>query len=461
MNHPRCRAVALGAVLAMSGCAGRDHSAPADPSPAAWSAPTADAGVSLPTWWTAFGDAGLDAAIARAIEANHDLRLAGARLREARAQREQLSGALLPTVEANGSAIRSRPSANGQRAPIPLRTTTLFDAGFDAAWEIDLFGGVRRGIAAADAELAAADADRRAVQVSLIAEVARAWLECGALAERRALARESAANAQDTARVQQRLADAGLALPGNAAVAQAQAAEAAAAIAPLITAHAEAGHRLDLLLGRLPGGALPDTLPPRGADVALRAPGDVVRLRPDLIASERQLAAAVARVGVAQAELYPRLSLTGAFAYQSLSASTLLEGASRAWSVGPTLRLPIFDRGRLRAAVRVADARAEQALIRHERTVLAVLGECEDAFTRLTQARERRLRLGEALTARETALAAAANRRAQGLDNELAALEARERVRLARDATVVARLDEAVALVTVAKVMGGGIEVGP
>ena len=212
---------------------------------------------------------------------------------------------------------------------------------------------------------------------------------------------------------------------------------------------------------RLPGGRTPGTLPPRGADLAIHAPGDVVRQWPDLIASERQLAAAVARIGVARAELYPRLSLTGAFSYQSLSASTLLAGASRAWSVGPTIRLPIFDRDRLRAAVQVADARAEQALISHERAVLAALGECEDALTRLAQARERRAHLDAALAARETALAAAANRRAQGLENELGVLDARERARLARDATIQGRLDEAVALVAVAKAMGGGIEVGP
>lgn len=453
-------AAVLATSLAVGGCAGRDHRPPALPAPAAWSAAPTAAGVALPAWWTAFADVGLDAAVREALVANHDLRLAESRVREARALREQLSGALLPTVAAGGGATRSRPSANGQRIPVPLRTTTLYDAGFDAAWELDLFGGVRRGIEAADAELAAAAADRRAVQVTLVAEVTRAWLECGALAERRASAADAAAIAREIAAVQRSLAQAGLGQPASAAVAEAQAAEAAAAVAPLVTALAEAAHRLDLLLGRLPGGPAPTALPPRGADLAVRAPGDVLRQRPDLAASERLLAAAVARVGVAEAELYPRLSLTGAFSYQSLSAGTLLEGASRAWSLGPSIRLPIFDRGRLRAAVRAADARAEQALISHERTVLAALGECEDALTRLAQARERRAHLDAALAARETALAVAANRRAQGLENELAVLDARERVRLARDATVQGRLDEAVALVAVAKAMGGGIEAG-
>ncbi len=357
----------------------------------------------LGAWWASLGDPTLDRLVEAALNDNLDIRQAEARLAEARAAYDDAVGARAPTVDANASVTGRRQSLNGALplASIPgsERDQLLFKPNFDASWELDLFGRLARRVEAADARLGASSEDARDLRISIAAEVVRSYVTLrGAQRERAALARsvETLRRTADIARVRADLGD----IPaGDLHLAEAQYAEASAGLPGLDAQIRASAFALSLLTGQAPEAELalsestaPDltlTLLPIGE----RA--DLLRRRPDIRAAERRLAAAFADVGAARAEWFPKLTITALGGFEALSDASLLSSDSFEASITPLISWRLLDGGRVRAQIRGAQARQEQAALAYEAAVIEALSDAEEALSTyresLETARRRRL----------------------------------------------------------------------
>lgn len=466
------RTAALLIALAAAGCSvvGPDFVAPEPQMPAAWherSAQTASSDAELSAWWKRFGDPQLDRLVSEALAANRELAVAEARVREARALRDVAAGGEQPSVGLGASAVRSGESSNTltglnlQRAGEHL-TNDLYRGGVDASWEIDLFGGIRRNVEAAQADAAAAEAARVATRIAVAADTAAAWFDLRGYASELAAVERNLGSQQATARLVRDRRSAGLAADLDVARAEAQVASTSAALPPLRAAARQAAYRLDVLRGVTPGSdteallkaaplATPNwPTPPEGV------PAELLRRRPDILRAEAQLAAATARVGVAEAELYPKLTLSGSLGLASISTGNLSDYASKTWSFGPALSLPIFEGGRLRSAVKAREAGVDAARASYEQTVLSAVGEVETAAAALRETQARRSALLTAQEANRRALGHANDRYGAGLASFLDVLDAQRTLFLAE--TELARADREVAAdqVRLHKALGHG-----
>jgi multidrug efflux system outer membrane protein len=454
--------VLLAAALLPAGClVGPDYEPPARPVPSAWTAGEAGK-VDLARWWERFGDPLLDGLVVRALEANPDLEIARARVARAAALAGVGDGALFPTLEAGGSMDRIRRSENAAPFPPQLYRTRSY-AGFSSTWEIDLFGGTRRSLEAADADLEAAEADLSAARVSLLGQLGAAYLALrGSQHVRRSL-EEGAATARETALLTRLRVEAGVATALDLHRAEAQAAAAEAGIPPVEAETRRASHRIAVLTGRDPAALLqelgaPAPIPSVPPSVVVGLPSELILRRPDLRSTERRLAAATARVGAALGDYYPKFSLTGAFGLESLERTDLLQAASRTWTLGPALRWPIFSGGRIRASVLTAEAGVAEAAAAHERAVLQALEEVENALVAYLRGVERRRSLAQSASSSRLAAELAEELYRQGLANFLEVLDAqRERFSAERE---LAEVEASVTadLVTLYRVLGGGWE---
>jgi len=263
---------------------------------------------------------------------------------------------------------------------------------------------VRRSIEAASADLAASQEGLRDTLVSVLAEVARNYVEVRGFQRRLAIAQENIKAQQDTLEITRARFDAGLTSELDVTQAASQLATTQSQLPSLETSVKQGMHRLGVLTGQAPGALLAELstaapIPTAPPEVLVGLPAELLRRRPDVRQAERQLAAATARVGVATADLYPKLSLTGALGLESVKLADLAQGASRFWSVGPTLSWPIFDAGRIRANIAVQDARTEQQLSTYEQTVLTALEEVENALVAYSREQTRRVQLADAVAA--------------------------------------------------------------
>ncbi len=458
-------------LLLLAGCAvGPDYEPPAASTPSAWAraeAERTDAGPGdLSRWWTVFGDPVLESLVARAVEGSPDLRIAAARVREARAAAGIARSELGPQVDLDGAYARTKTSGNVFTFPGADLHQSRYRVAFDAAWEIDLFGGLRREVEAATADAQAAEEDRRAALVTLQAEVARVYVELRGAKRRRAVLRAQIAAAADRLGLLKARLEAGVATALDVAREEALLRGTEALLPPAERDVAQAQHRLGTLLGRDPGALLaelgadaPIPVPP--ARVVVGIPAQLLARRPDVRRAERELAAAVARIGVATAEFYPRISLTGAFGLESLRASHFFENASRIWAVGPAIRWPIFSTGRLRAQLEGAEARQQQALAAFDAALLRALEDVENALVAYLREGERRRLLTEAVAAARRALVLSEDLQRQGVASQLEVLVAQRALQL--DELQLAESDAALTLSCVAlyKALGGGWERAP
>jgi multidrug efflux pump len=462
-------AVALVPLLVgfLSGCmvAGPNYQPPALQAPEAF-ANQAQEGVSTngveTAWWRGFQDDTLNQLVEQALARNHDVRVATARLREARALLSETEFDRYPTVTSQASVTRERVSE--ALATARDRDIDLFDAGFDATWEVDLFGRVRRSIEAGSAEVGAAEADRRDVVVSLLAEVARNYFELRGTQHRLAVARRNAENQRETLALTVALLEGGRGTELDTSRAEAQLTSTLASIPPLEAAVKRALHRLGVLIGRQPTAleselSAPVPLPALPGLVALGRPEDLLRRRPDIRLTERNLAAATARVGVATADLFPRVTFAGSVALQATSFSGLGSSGSEAFAVGPRIFWAAFDLGRVRARIRAADARTEAALAQYEQRVLLALEETENALTDFSRQRARRDSLRASAQASEKAQNLARLRYQFGVTDFLTVLDAERTLLEAQDRLADSETGTATALVAVYKALGGGWEV--
>lgn len=441
--------------------AGPDYVTPETPARTEFSAAPAGTTPARPAreWWREFGDETLAGLVDEALVENHDLRVARANLARARALLRVERLDRLPVVTADGSVTRERSSE--ARTGMPSTTDTFYDAGFDARWELDLFGRVSRSVEAAAAEYDAALADSHDVEVIVAAEVARNYVELRGAQYRLAVASRNVDNQAQTVDLTRVLLDNGRGTELDVARAQAQLETTRASIPPLKAQIARSIHRLGVLTGRLPT-ALETQLdasapvPALPESIAIGDPASLLRRRADVRAAERRLAAQTARVGIATADLFPRVSLTGAAGFLSAGASGFGESGSGYYSAGPILSWAAFDLGRVRARIGASEAAVDASLASYERTVLEVLEETENSLVDVARTREREASLAAATTASENAVELARIRFRNGVDSFLNVLDAERRLFEAQSAHATAATDTALAAVRLYKALGGG-----
>ena len=476
------RSVAIFTSLLVGGCkVGPDFAAPQSTIPGSWgeislsdetaaetpnlpSTPTADA-ISMVEWWMVFNDETLNSLIVRGVEANLDVRLAVARVREARAQRGIISADLYPSVDAAASASRSRNSENGFGgfSGGPGVESSLYEAGFDASWEIDVFGGTRRGVEAADADIAATVEDYHSVLVTLASEIAQSYMDLRGAQRQLEIAQANLKVQSDTLDITRSRYEAGMVSDLDVARSRAQVETTRSQLPGFETEMRQSIHALSVLLAQPPMTLMaelspqaPVPVPPSEVPVGL--PSDLLRRRPDIRRAERQIAAATARVGVATADLFPRFSLTGTFGVQSSQIDTLMNSNSTFWSIGPAVRWPILDWGRIRSNIEVQNAREEQAWLFYEQVVLGSLQEVEDSLVAFTHEQVRRESLLQAVTANRRAVSLAQQLYRQGLSDFLSVLEAQRDLFVTESALVQSDVNVVRNLVRLYKALGGGWE---
>jgi NodT family efflux transporter outer membrane factor (OMF) lipoprotein len=351
-------------------------------------------------WWTRYQDPLLDRLVERALGQNLDLQIALARIDAGRALRNISAASGSPQVDLGASAARQRISAD-QAGFTDSLITEPASIGLSAAWEIDLFGRIREGVRAADADLNATEDEARGVRVALITEVVQAYAEARGLEERLAIVKQSAASQAETLQLTEQLYAAGDSPEADVLRARSQSDSTAAQVPALQLNWQRSLHRLSVLLAQ-PTETLYQQFKESPANVSTVSsldagtPADLLRRRPDIRAAEARLIAAYARVGVAKADLMPRLSLSAALGslIDGVSAANL--ASSTFWLAGLNASVPVLDGGRRRNVVDLRDAEARQALLSYRRTVLTAVSEVESALAAAQRNAERRTFLSSA-----------------------------------------------------------------
>ena len=465
-----CSALCLALAL---GCAvGPDYQRPDVATPDAWGelAPANGPGRSEAVetgapiaWWVSFEDPLLASIIDRTVQSNLTLQQAEARVIEARASRRIAAGALWPSLDSFGNYTRARTSKNGPGALQQGHWYNLFEAGFDANWEIDVFGGNRRALEAADAALEAAQNDRNAVLVSLLGEVGLEYVTYRSLQQRIALTQQNLVLQQQTLDLTRRLFDAGLAPELDVQRAAAQVATTASTIPPLEQQSAQSLHRLGVLTGQPPmalESVLADIgpIPRPPAQVAVGVPSELLLRRPDIARAERQLASQTAEIGVATADLFPRFFLSGIGELQSIEAADFFKWQSRAASFGPQIRWPIFQGGRIRGNIEFQTAEQQELLAAYRDAVLTAFQDVEDALVGFSQQQSARDQLVDAVQANQRATELARKLYSQGLTDFLTVLVAEGSLLTTQDSLAQSERDVALELIALYKALGGGWE---
>lgn len=454
--------LAATASLALVGCAvGPDYETPAT-APAEYLNASRTEFVAAPVeaeWWQQFGDPVLEALVTRALAGSPDLRIAEARVAQARAVFAEQKLDYVPEVTAHAGFTR-QDSPVPQSGSITPVNYDVYDAGFDAAWELDVFGRVRRSVEAARADAEAAEADYRSAQVRLAAEVAREYFSLRGAQQRLDVARDNLENQREVLRLTRVRLELGVGQELDVASARARLAETEALLPPLVVTEKRAAYRLAVLLGLRPGDLDPELVPVSAAarieEVRIGDAADLLRRRPDVQAAERQLAAQTARIGVATADLFPRLSVTGFVGFVSGSASNLGDSDSEAWFVSPRLDWAAFDLGSARARLRATEAGADEALARYEQTVLFALEETENAFVAYAEDQKRLASLVERAAASRRAAELARIQYEEGAVDFLRLLDAESTVLDAEDAVTAAETSLNTNVVAIYKALGGG-----
>lgn len=431
---------------------------PATPLPAAWSTgPAAGTAPVLAQWWQRFNDPTLTALVTQALQANTSVQTAQAALRQARAQRDVQQAGMGPSLGASGSAQRSQ-SGNASAG-------NRFQAGFDASWEPDVFGGNRSALNASEADARASETSLADVQVSLAAEVALGYIELRGLQSRLGIARSNLAAQTETLQITRWRGQAGLVSSLDVEQATASSEQTAAQIPALQTSLAQVLSSLAVLTGQAPG-TLPDALKdalhapapiPQGpADLALAFPAETLRQRPDVRTAEHRISAALARVAAADAARYPSFRLSGSLGLSALTLGTLTDGASVLRSLLASVSAPLFDGGAARAQLRSQEAALEQARLAYQGTVISAVKDVEDALVALQGDRERLARLQAASSAAANAELLARQRYQSGLIDFRTVLDTQRTLLSAQDSVASTQATLSADLVRLYKALGGG-----
>jgi outer membrane protein, multidrug efflux system len=414
-------------------------------------------------FWKSFNDEQLNQLIDGALSANHDIRIAAARLREARALRGETQLDLAPTVTGSAGYTKARAS-DRQLAPAPTtadREQDFYDSGFDAFWELDFFGRVRRGVEASTAQLQSAEAGVYATQVSVTAEVARNYFELRGAQEQLAVAQRNADNQNETLRITTARLDAGRGTQLDASRAQAQLSATLATIPDLEASVTRSMLRLGVLTGQAPEALVPQlsaarALPTLPVTQNIGTPEQLLRRRPDIRVAERDLASATAQIGVAVGDLFPRITFLGRWGFDAVNSGDLGNQGSESYSFGPSISWAAFDLGRVRQKIQQREAATDRALARYQQTVLQALEETDASLTAYSKAIVKQQHLQESATASLEAAKLARARYESGVADFLAVLDAERSALAAEDQLARSETQTATALLATYKALGGG-----
>jgi multidrug efflux system outer membrane protein len=413
-------------------------------------------------FWKSFNDQQLNEMIERALTANHDIRIATARLREARALRGETKLDLAPTVQASADYTKAKAS-DRQLGPLPNvdRSQDFYDSGFDAFWELDFFGRVRRGVEAASAEVQSAEASVYATQVSVTAEVARNYFELRGAQQQLAVAQRNADNQAETVRITTARLDAGRGTQLDASRAQAQLSATLATIPDLQAGVTRSMLRLGVLTGQSPEALMPQlstakALPELPVAHDIGTPEQLLRRRPDIRVAERDPAQATAEIGVAVGDLFPRITFLGHWGFDAVKSSDLGNASTESYSFGPSISWAAFDLGRVRQRIKQREAATDRALAKYEQTVLQALEETDASLTAYSKAIVKQQHLQASASASLEASRLARARYESGVADFLQVLDAERTALAAEDQLARSETQTATALLATYKALGGG-----
>ncbi|BBL72628.1 RND transporter [Methylogaea oryzae] len=474
LRGTRCVPYTLTALLA--GCAvGPDYQAPRTPLPERWHESQAPAGTVEAAWWKTFRDPMLEKLMEQAAAGNLDYRQALDRIGAARAQRTMAVAAGLPSLSARSSINRRRNSFGGSPGANTAGSTSasttgfggagrtisnIFQAGFDAAWEIDVFGGIRRGVEAAEADLEAERENSRNVLVTLFGDVARSYIDLRVSQQLAAISRDNLQAQEEVLRLTRVRSQAGLASELDVAQAESVVANTRAQLPTHELAAKQAIHALGVLLGREPDAlaaelSQPGAVPAAAGDATADLPSDLLRRRPDLRAAERKLASATAQIGVATADLYPKFNLTSWLGLQNPNLMQVTP-VGKSWAMGAAATMPLFNWGRIRANIEAKEAQRDELLHAYQSAVLNALQDVEDALAAHYEDRRRGLALEQADRAADTAVQLAMERYRKGLTSFMDVLDAERSLFTAQSQLAQNQAQVAADLVALYKALGGG-----
>jgi outer membrane protein, multidrug efflux system len=505
----RATQLALTALAAVAGChpVGPDYKQPATTMPSSFvepapitrrlgpPAPSEQKPTELGLWWTSFDDPELNSLIDRAVERNLTLKMATERILEARANRAIAFSGLFPTVNGTGSYTREKASKNGgvatgasssgattggstssggtngssssssAAAASSDKPIDLFEAGFDATWELDVFGGVRRQVESADYSTQAAIEDRRDTLVTLLGEVATNYIALRGAQRQLAITLDNLKSQQDTLKLTQTRFKAGLTSDLDVANAEADVASTASAVPGFQTTIRTSIFALSLLLAQDPESLSEELsadapIPTAVPNLPLDLPSDLLRRRPDVRRAERQLAAATANIGVATADLFPQFSLTGETGMESLKLKNIARGGSWFYSVGPSIDWDLFDAGRVRANIDVQNSLQRQALETYQAAVLQALSDVDSSLVTYEQEQDRRVALSQDVQSNQRAVNLSIQLYTRGLLDFLSVLDAERSLFAAQSSLVQSDQNISSDLVSLYKALGGGWQTG-
>jgi len=485
--------LSLAALLTLTGCAvgpnfkppetkvpdtyySLDHTKP-DPQvtqatsrPAAPASQTTSQPVALVHWWRSFHDPILDGLVQLALAGNLDLQQAEARIRQARASRGMAVSGLFP--QASGTALYQR--SHSSSATVTSGGTTfstlapfqeLFQVGLDASWELDIFGGTRRNIEAATANLAAAVEDRRDVLVTLIGELGNNYLNLRGFQEQIAIAKKNLAAQEKNANITHKRYEAGFVGKLDVANADAQVATTASTIPVLQSSEQAAIYSIGILLGKEPAFLAKELaskapIPPTPPKVPVGLPSDLLRRRPDIRRAEAQLHAATAQIGVAVADLFPKFNITGSLGFAANDVARVGTSNSKFWSFSPSATWPVFAAGKIVWNIKLQNALQEQALLTYQQTVLNALNEVETALVAYAKEQEHQKALATAVANNRKAVDLAMTLYVAGKTDFLNVLTAQLALFSTEDALAQSTRTLDTNLVALYKALGGGWEQG-
>lgn len=462
-------------VALLGGCTvGPDYTRPESATPPRWTESSSPGGISPDArWWEAFHDDTLAKLVQDATAQNLDVAQAVDRLGEARANLGASRAGLFPSLDASASSTASRGVGYGvagnsmnatsvsTSSDTSVTTAVSSSIGIDASWELDLWGKTRRSVEASRADAEAAEADVRSARLSVVGEVAKAYVDLRTAQLRLRVGEAAVARYRDTLALTQARFDANLVSQTDVLKARGSLAAAEANLPPLRSAAAEARHKLAVLMARSPTDldtelAYSKALPRFQGQIDAGIPADLLRRRPDVVKAERKLAAATARIGVAQAKLLPSIALSGNIGASQNNIGGMTIGVPGTWSIGPTITLPIFNAGKLGYQTDAAVAQANQAASAYRAAVLAALQDVENAFSNYRADRQKVATLKSAVANYTSALTLAKDLYGRGLASFLDVLEAEQSLHSNQDTLASAEGQVLKDIVALYKGLGGG-----
>ncbi|PPD44546.1 MAG: multidrug transporter [Methylobacter sp.] len=469
---PQQMALAISLLLTACAAVGPDYQTPDIATPKQWQSASGKqtaASTQTGTWWQTFNDPQLNLLVAEAIAANLDYKKALARIKDARAQRMSIFASALPALTAKSNISRrlnntsggsSQGGTAGSGFGVGNQLIDIFQTGFDAQWELDFFGGVQRSAEAADATVESEIENSRAVLVTLLAEVARNYLELRANQQWLAITQDTLDNQTETLELTQIRQASGLANSLEVTQAQAQLAATQAQIPTYESQIQQKLHALSLLLGLQPAALnarlqRPAAIPSVIATVIPDLPSELLKRRPDIRRAERLLAAAVANIGVAKSELYPKINLTAFLGLQNLSVKDVTP-IGKSWSTAASLTMPIFNWGNLQANIKSKQALSEEAKLDYETSILTAFKEVEDALVAYSKEQQRHKALERAVAANQLAVQLATERYQKGLTAFIDVLDSQQALYQSQNSLTDSALAVSSHLVALYKALGGG-----